>query len=214
MLVTRSLVSQSYIDQHTYTLGGRWDLKKNLALKAQVDWIRGTPASVSLFKDTLPGWMETPPFSAWRWILCSSHASAVVIPVAGATGRRNCGQCRTGGGGPNAASTTQQLRHEEVINIFLWALPQLAQRAGAVPIDQPESSALRAEFYRRLVNKELNQINAYWSLLIFSGRTSPPLQASSASEVIQLLAANPGGVAYVERSQVDKRFRIVLEFPR
>ncbi len=54
--VTRSLVSQSYIDQHTYTLGGRWDLQKNLAVKAEVDWIRGTPASVSLFKDTLPGW--------------------------------------------------------------------------------------------------------------------------------------------------------------
>ena len=114
----------------------------------------------------------------------------------------------------NAASTTQQLRHEEVINIFLGRYRSLPSGGGAVPIDQPESSALRAEFYRRLVNKELNQINAYWSRLIFSGRTSPPLQASSASEVIQLLAANPGGVAYVERSQVDKRFRIVLEFPR
>ena len=54
--LTHSLVSQSYTDQFTYTLGGRWDLQKNLALKAQVDSIRGTPTSVFLFKNNLPGW--------------------------------------------------------------------------------------------------------------------------------------------------------------
>ncbi|MFZ4624665.1 MAG: hypothetical protein ACOYNF_10575, partial [Rhodoferax sp.] len=54
--ITQSLVSQSYVDQHSYTLGGRWDLQKNLALKAQVDWIRGTPTSVFLFKNNRPGW--------------------------------------------------------------------------------------------------------------------------------------------------------------
>ena len=54
--ITESLVSQSYLDQHTYTLGGRWDVHKNIALKAQVDWVRGTPASLFLFKNTQPAW--------------------------------------------------------------------------------------------------------------------------------------------------------------
>ena len=84
----------------------------------------------------------------------------------------------------------------------------------ALPIDQPESSPVRADFYRRLVNKDLNEINAYWSRLIFSGRTSPPLQASSAADVMVWLLGQPGGVAYVDRTQVDKRLRIVMEFPR
>ena len=114
----------------------------------------------------------------------------------------------------NAASTTQQLSQDEVINIFLGRYRSLPNGGSAIPIDQPESTLLRADFYRRLVNKELNEINAYWSRLIFSGRTLPPLQASSASDAIRLLVANPGGVAYVERSQVDKRFRIVMEFSR
>jgi hypothetical protein len=60
----------------------------------------------------------------------------------------------------------------------------------------------------------LNEINAYWARLIFSGRTSPPIQAVDAAEVIQLLKANSGGITYVERNQVDKRLRIVLEFPK
>ena len=73
---------------------------------------------------------------------------------------------------------------------------------------------MRADFYRRLVNKDLNEINAYWSRLIFSGRTSPPLQASSSADVIVWLLGQPGGVAYVDRTQVDKRLRIVMEFAR
>ena len=54
--VTASLVDHSVVDQHTYTLGGRWDMQKNLAVKAQVDWIRGKPASIFLFKEIQPGW--------------------------------------------------------------------------------------------------------------------------------------------------------------
>jgi len=54
--VTASLVAQSFTDQTTYTLGGRWDLQKNLALKAQVDWVHGQPVSKFPFKAVQSGW--------------------------------------------------------------------------------------------------------------------------------------------------------------
>jgi hypothetical protein len=54
--ITLALVAQSHMDQFTTTLGGRWDLARNLALKAQVDWIRGEPDSLFLFKHVRPGW--------------------------------------------------------------------------------------------------------------------------------------------------------------
>lgn len=114
----------------------------------------------------------------------------------------------------NAASSVIQLSQDEVINIFLGRYRRLPNGETATPIDQPESSALRAEFYRKLVNKDLNEINAYWSRLIFSGRTSPPVQAANAAEVITLLVGSVSGIAYLDRSQADKRFRIVLEFSR
>ncbi len=114
----------------------------------------------------------------------------------------------------SAASALHQLSQEEVVNIFLGRYRRLPTGDTALPIDQPEASVVRAEFYRRLVNKDVNEINAYWSRLIFSGRTSPPLQVNSAAEVMVLLLGQPGSVAYMERSQVDKRLRIVMEFPR
>jgi ABC-type phosphate transport system substrate-binding protein len=114
----------------------------------------------------------------------------------------------------NAASGVVRLGHDEVVNIFLGRYRRLSTGAIAQPIDQPERSPLRAEFYRRLVNKDVNQIDAYWSRLIFSGKTAPPLRTASSQEVATLLAGNPDAIAYLERGQVDKRFRIVLELPR
>jgi ABC-type phosphate transport system substrate-binding protein len=111
----------------------------------------------------------------------------------------------------NARSNVTQLSQDEVINIFLGRYRRFPGGIAATPIDQPESSPLRAEFYRKLVNKDLDQINAYWSRLIFSGKTPPPRSAENAAEVLRLLSANPGGIAYIERNLVDSRFRIVME---
>jgi len=114
----------------------------------------------------------------------------------------------------NARSSVTQLSQDEIINIFLGRYRRFPGGGAATPIDQPEGNPLRGEFYRKLVNKDLNEINAYWSRLIFSGKTSPPRQAANASEVIQLITSTPGGIAYLERNQVDSRFRIIMEFPR
>lgn len=55
--LTTSLMAQTHSDQHTLFLGGRWDLQPNLDLKAQVDWIRGTPTSLFPFHgDYAPVW--------------------------------------------------------------------------------------------------------------------------------------------------------------
>ncbi len=114
----------------------------------------------------------------------------------------------------HADSNVPALSQAQVVDIFLGRYRSFPNGGAAVPIDQPESSTLKADFYRRLVNKEPNDINAYWARLIFSGRTSPPLQVANTMDVPALLLRQPGGVAYMERSQVDKRFRIVMEFPR
>jgi len=114
----------------------------------------------------------------------------------------------------NARSEVDRLSQDEVINIFLGRYRRLPNGDVAIPVDQPDSSALKNQFYRKLVNKNLNEINAYWSRLIFSGKTSPPKQAVNAAEVAALMSGNSGGVSYIERAQVDNRFRIVYEFPK
>jgi ABC-type phosphate transport system substrate-binding protein len=112
----------------------------------------------------------------------------------------------------DAKSGVERLTQDEVINIFLGRHRKLPTGIAALPIDQPLAGGLRAEFYRKLADKDLAEINAYWARLYFSGKTRPPLQANSASEVLAHVVGNPGGVGYLERNQADARVKIVLTF--
>lgn len=110
----------------------------------------------------------------------------------------------------NPMSGVETLSRTDVINIFLGRFRQLPSGITAQPIDLPASPA-RVEFYRALVNKEPAEINAYWARLVFSGRTSPPIQTEHLEEVISALRAHPGGIAYLERSKVSRKEKIVFE---
>lgn len=110
----------------------------------------------------------------------------------------------------NAASGVGRLSREQVVNIFLGRFRQFSSGLPAEPIDQPDGSPQKTQFYRLLVDKEVAEINAYWARLVFSGRTPPPLKAENPGEVLRLLASRRGGIAYVERSLVDQRLTIVF----
>lgn len=110
----------------------------------------------------------------------------------------------------NRGSGIERLSQDEVVNIYLGRYRRLANGATAEPVDlaEPEN---RERFYRKLVGKSLPEINAYWARLVFSGKTKPPVQASSTEDALQLVASRIGALAYMDRSQVDKRVTIVFE---
>ena len=111
----------------------------------------------------------------------------------------------------NPKAGIERLSQDEVINIFLGRYRRLASGVSAEPLDQPADSALRARFYRQLVDKNLAEINAYWARLVFSGKTRPPAIASSSEDAIQRVSLHPESLAYVEKSKVDARVVVVFE---
>jgi hypothetical protein len=50
------IMASSSVNQTTYTLGARWDVQSNIALKAQWDGIRGTSSSTFPFQNSATGW--------------------------------------------------------------------------------------------------------------------------------------------------------------
>lgn len=110
----------------------------------------------------------------------------------------------------DAKSGIERLTQNEVINIFLGRYRKLPDGTAAVPIDQPAAGPLRADFYRGLVDKDISEINAYWARLYFSGKTTPPKQASSTADVVAQILTSPGGIGYIDRKDADTRVRIVL----
>lgn len=51
-----ALTASTHADQHTTTLGMRWDFRDNLALKAQLDLVRGAPDSVHTLRGDAVRW--------------------------------------------------------------------------------------------------------------------------------------------------------------
>lgn len=104
-----------------------------------------------------------------------------------------------------------QLSQDQVVNIYLGRFRRLASGVAAEPIDLSVNSPLRERFYRQLVGKNQAEINAYWSRLLFSGKTQPPRVIESSEEAIKWVLRNTGALAYVDRTKVDSRVLVVFE---
>jgi ABC-type phosphate transport system substrate-binding protein len=113
----------------------------------------------------------------------------------------------------NPAAHVSHLTRSQVIDIFMGRLRQLPTGAPALPIDLAGGAA-RAQFYGHLVHWSLVQVSSYWARLVFSGQASPPYRAQNARAAVQLVADNPNAIAYVPRTAISPRVRIVLDLGR
>jgi hypothetical protein len=111
----------------------------------------------------------------------------------------------------NPKSGIAKLTQDDVTNIYLGRYRRLVSGVTAEPLDLPNESDSKVRFYRQLVSKSLPEINAYWSRLIFAGKTQPPQVVGSAEEAVRLVARRPGTLAYVERPHADARVIVVFE---
>jgi ABC-type phosphate transport system substrate-binding protein len=103
----------------------------------------------------------------------------------------------------SASNPLTELSTAEIVDIFLGKSSRFPDGGVAIPIDQPENSAAREEFYLRYARKSAVEMKMHWSKLIFTGRGQPPRVLQDASAIKALLADNPAAIGYLDRSQVD-----------
>jgi hypothetical protein len=111
----------------------------------------------------------------------------------------------------NARNGVAVMTRNEVINIFFGRYRQFFNGVEAQPVDLIDSHPDRARFYNGLVGKDISEVNAYWSRLIFSGRTQAPPRLNNPEEVLKWVSSHPGGIGFVELSKADARVRVVYE---
>jgi ABC-type phosphate transport system substrate-binding protein len=110
----------------------------------------------------------------------------------------------------SAKSSVASLSEDQVADVFLGRAGSFPSGEEATPVDQPEDSPLRAEFYRDCTGKSASQLRAYWSRLIFTGRAQPPRELEGAAAIKRYLQARPTGIAYIDRKDVDASVKVVL----
>jgi hypothetical protein len=86
----------------------------------------------------------------------------------------------------------------------------LARGSGWTPIDQSAESPIYVEFYKKATGRDIAQIKAIWSRILFTGRGLPPKQLASSAAVKKAVAADPRAVGYIEKSAVDASVKVAL----
>ena len=127
---------------------------------------------------------------AMSTVTASAHADVVVIV--------------------SAKSPITSITAEQTARIFLGKVNTFPDDGDAFPVDQAEGSAIRDEFYSKVVHKSSSQLSAYWAKVIFTGDGRPPEILESNVAVRKAVAKNPHAIGYIDKSAVDKSVRVIL----
>ncbi|MGF1754277.1 phosphate ABC transporter substrate-binding protein [Vibrio makurazakiensis] len=77
-------------------------------------------------------------------------------------------------------------------------------------LELPTSDPIKADFHSAATNKSLSQLEAYWSKKLFTGKGTPPPEASQ-KEVIEQVASGSQLIGYVDESLVDGSVKVLLK---
>lgn len=102
------------------------------------------------------------------------------------------------------------LTRNQIVEIFMGKLSRFPNGEPATPIDQPEGSAAREEFYERYAGRSPAQMKAHWAKIIFTGRGQPPATANDGVAVKQRLATDPNAIGYIDSKLVDASVRAIV----
>lgn len=81
------------------------------------------------------------------------------------------------------------------------------------PVDLPENSPLRAEFYQKVAGKDVSEVKAIWAKLTFTGKGAAPKEYRSSAEVKKAVAADPNAIGYIDKAALDGTVKAILTVP-
>lgn len=77
------------------------------------------------------------------------------------------------------------------------------------PVEHTEGP-LRTEFSQKVLGKDISQVKAAWSKLVFTGKGTAPKEYATSAEVKKAVAADVNAIGYIEKSAVDDSVKVIL----
>ena len=96
--------------------------------------------------------------------------------------------------------------------IFLGKSKSFSNGRTAILISAGSKEPITDEFNKNVIGKSSNQVNAYWSKMIFTGKGTPPQEMGSIDEIISAVAKNPDAIGYIDASKVSDSVKVVATF--
>lgn len=96
------------------------------------------------------------------------------------------------------------LSKDQIANIYL------GRNFDLKPIDLPEGSPIKDQFYKKATDRDLSQVKATWSRIVFSGKGQAPKELPDAAAVKKAVASDAKAVGYIDKASVDSSVKAVL----
>lgn len=109
----------------------------------------------------------------------------------------------------NKNCSLEYMQREQIVDLYMGRTIYLPDQSLAIRIDLPPDSPIRKNFYRKLVNKSVTQVNAYWARLLFTGRSTPPQVLDSPEHVINAIRQNKNAIGYINEADLDDSVKVV-----
>jgi ABC-type phosphate transport system substrate-binding protein len=110
----------------------------------------------------------------------------------------------------NESSSINSLTKRQVVDIYMGRYSTFPNGEHVLPIDLPQQSDVKKQFYLQLVQQNEKKINAYWARLLFSGSAKPPIVIDTVDEIIRAMQKNKEMIAYIPESEVRKGLKVVF----
>ncbi len=107
----------------------------------------------------------------------------------------------------NANNKLKTIELTNLQDIYMGRMRAFKDGSMALPIDQAK---LRADFYKKITQRPIEQINAYWARIMFSGEASPPRIMPDDTAVVETVKENSGAIGYILKESAYKGVKTLL----
>lgn len=110
----------------------------------------------------------------------------------------------------NADNPVKVMTEDQIERIFLMKAKRFANGDAAEPVNQAENTPVRDHFNAQVLQRNEQQLKYYWSRKMFSGGDKPPPVIGGNAEVENYVAANKGGIGYLDKAPKNPGVKVVL----
>ena len=105
------------------------------------------------------------------------------------------------------------LTEKQVKDIYLGKSGRLPGGPAVKIVDLGDDSAVKVEFYNKVIGKNLSQIKAHWAKQVFTGKGTSPASLEDDNAVKKWVTAKPGRIGYISDISVDDTVKVLLQVP-
>lgn len=77
------------------------------------------------------------------------------------------------------------------------------------PVAMKSGSSVRTRFLHEFLDQDDEKYDAYWTVRRYIGKGTPPVEMTSALDVISYVQATPGGIGYIDALELKPGLNVV-----